>query len=113
MHRMIRGLVEDVEASVRTGLCRYLETNAAVPRASVLAVAKDQNPVAYAILMESSVLADPELLEVVRHHALQHQLALARPRGGSGPLTDVPAPPGTADPAPGQVCRRSVRGRAC
>ncbi|MFN4090561.1 MAG: hypothetical protein ACK4QW_16170, partial [Alphaproteobacteria bacterium] len=67
MHRMIRGLVEDLEASVRQGLGRYLGASASIPRATVLAVARDQDPVAYAILMESSVLADPELVEVVRH----------------------------------------------
>src|SRR3546814_17250810 len=52
--------------------------------------------VAYAILMESSVLADPELLEVVRHRALQHQLALARRRGVSGHMSDVLAQTGNA-----------------
>src|SRR3546814_6136746 len=47
--------------------------------------------------MESSVLADPELLEVVRHRALQHQLALARRRGVSGHMSDVLAQTGNAD----------------
>src|SRR3546814_13167888 len=85
-------------------LCLYLETNSSVPRASVLAVAKDQNPVAYAILMEISVLADPELLEVVRHRALQHQLALARRRGVSGHMSDVLAQ---------KIGRASCRERVC
>src|SRR5690606_2102763 len=59
--------------------------------------AKDTKPVAHAILMESSVLADPELVEVVRHRAMQHQLALARRRGVSGHMSDVLTQTGNAD----------------
>lgn len=98
MHRMIRRLVEDLETSVRTGLGRQLATSASIPRATVVAVARDQDPVAYAILMDSSVLADSELIEVVRHRALQHQLAVARRRGGvSSHINDVLTQTGNAD----------------
>lgn len=98
MHRMIRHLVEDIERLVRSGLSRELSTSTSIPRATVLAVARDKDPVAYAILMESSVLADPELIEVVRHRTLQHQLAMARRRGGmNGHITDVLAQSGNAD----------------
>ena len=96
MHRMIRGLVESLERSVRTGLGRQLATSAAIPRATMVAVSRDQDPVAYAILMESSVLADPELIEVVRHRALQHQLAVARRRGARGAMRCGYAADGTA-----------------
>lgn len=97
MHQMIRALVEDVETSVRSALSRSLEINQGVPRAVASAVAKDRDPVAYAILMESTVLADQELVELVRHRALQYQLAVARRRGGNGHMSDVLAQSGHAD----------------
>lgn len=77
MSEILRALIHDVEVEVRRALAERLagETNA--PRELVIALANDAIEVAHPILLLSSVLQDAELVEIVRHRTLEHQLAIA------------------------------------
>lgn len=97
MHTMLRALVDDVETAVRAGLRNHLHDLANVPRSTLTALGNEETLVAHPILIESGVLADPELVEVVRHRALQHQLAQARRHGISERIGDYLAASGHDD----------------
>ena len=97
MHAMLHALIDDVEKAVRAGLRNHLDALSGVPRASIAALAGSEELVAYPILVESGVLADQELIEIVRHRALQHQLSQARRRGISDRIGDYLSASGHED----------------
>ncbi len=74
---IIHHLVKDVEISVRTGLAEKLRGNDFAPRELVVMLANDDIEVAHSLLQHSHVLRDIELVEVIRHRTMQHQLAIA------------------------------------
>ena len=77
MGDILRRLSRDVERQLRGKLAERLATRADAPRELLLMLANDEIEVAYPILVESSALRDLDLVEVVRHRTLQHQLAVA------------------------------------
>jgi uncharacterized protein (DUF2336 family) len=77
MAEILRRLSREVEAQLRHKLAERLAGRADAPRELVVMLANDEIEVAYPILAESPALRDVDLIEVVRHRTLQHQLAVA------------------------------------
>ncbi len=78
---IIRRLIHQVEISVRRVLAEKLAGWPDVPEDLVLTLANDEIEVAHPILVNSEVLKDPELIEIVQHRTMEHQVAIAmRPR---------------------------------
>jgi uncharacterized protein (DUF2336 family) len=78
---IIRQLIHEVEASVRCTLARHLAERADAPEDLVVTLANDEIEVAHPILVKSEVLKDPELIEIVQHRTMEHQVAIAtRPK---------------------------------
>jgi uncharacterized protein (DUF2336 family) len=77
MTEILRQLINDVESSVRRSLADRLAREPTAPRDLVLALANDEIAVAHAILKHSEVLCDEELIEIIHHRTLEHQLAIA------------------------------------
>jgi uncharacterized protein (DUF2336 family) len=77
MGDILRRLSRDVEKQLRAKLAQRLATRAQAPRELILMLANDEIEVAYPILAGSPALRDIDLVEVIRHRTLQHQLAVA------------------------------------
>jgi uncharacterized protein (DUF2336 family) len=78
---IIRQLIHEVEVSVRRTLAERLAEQEDAPEDLVVALANDEIEVAHAILIKSEVLKDPELIEIVQHRTMEHQVAIAiRPK---------------------------------
>lgn len=85
MHKMVRS----AEMSVRRIISEQLAKLPDTPRDLVRLLADDDVEVAYAILRESTVLEDEDLIEVIRHRTLEHQLAIAVRRSVSEGISDA------------------------
>ncbi len=77
MDDILRRLIGEVEAEVRQDLAERLCTVASAPRELIVALANDQIGIAQSLLRNSPVLRDPDLVEIIRHRARGHQLAIA------------------------------------
>lgn len=77
MGEILRRLSRDVEKQLRAKLAERLAARPEAPRELLLMLASDEIEVAYPILVESPALRDVDLIEVIRHRTLQHQLAVA------------------------------------
>jgi len=77
MFDILRKVVREVEASVRQALSERLATRADAPHDLVKMLANDEAGVAYPVLTRSPILRDRDLIEVIRHRTLEHQLAVA------------------------------------
>jgi len=87
---ILHKLIYELAVPVREVLGALLAEDEAMPRAVLRALAEDEIEIAAPILLNNEALLDVELIEVVRHRALEHQLMLAMRR----------APPAmAADPA--------------
>jgi uncharacterized protein (DUF2336 family) len=70
-------VIHDVEMGVRRNISEQLAKLANAPHELVLMLANDDVEVAYPILAYNKVLQDADLIEVVRHRTLEHQLVIA------------------------------------
>lgn len=77
MSDILRQLIHDVEMKVRQQLAKRMAIEADAPHELISALANDQIEVAHPILTQSTVLQDIELIEIVEHRTLGHQLAIA------------------------------------
>jgi len=77
MAEILRRLSREVETQLRGKLAARLAGRIGAPRELVFMLANDDIEVAYPILADSSALRDVDLIEIVRHRTLQHQLAVA------------------------------------
>jgi uncharacterized protein (DUF2336 family) len=77
MTEILRQLINDVETSVRRALAEKLAKHPDAPRDLILSLANDEIAVAHVILEHSEVLRDEELIEIIHHRTLEHQLAIA------------------------------------
>ncbi len=77
MTDILRQLVQDVEISVRKHLAIQLSNKTDAPHDLVIALANDESEVAYPILLKSRVLRDQDLISIIHHRTLEHQLAVA------------------------------------
>lgn len=77
MGDILRQLIFEVEMSVRKDVAERLSRRDDAPRELVLALANDEIEVAHPLLVDSLVLEDADLIELVRHRTQAHQLAIA------------------------------------
>ncbi|HVJ56008.1 MAG TPA: DUF2336 domain-containing protein [Aliidongia sp.] len=89
MTEILRQLIHDVEISVRRALADRLAEQPSAPHELVAALAKDDIEVAHPLLVNSEVLQDMELIEIVRNRTLEHQLAIAIRKSLSEEVTDA------------------------
>jgi uncharacterized protein (DUF2336 family) len=97
MTEILRQLINDVESSVRRALAARLARQPDAPRDLVLALARDEITVAHAILIHSEVLRDDELIEIIQHRTLEHQLAVAMRKSVSEQVSDALVETGAVD----------------
>ena len=89
MTDIMRRLSHEVEMAVRRRLADQIAKNPQAPHELVVLLANDRIEVAYPILVESEVLRDADLVEVVQHRTFQHRMAVAMRTGLSEPVTDA------------------------
>src|SRR5258708_3058033 len=77
MNDILRNLIKEVEDTVRRTLAQQLAGRKDAPRDVILLLANDKIEVAYPILLQSEVLLDLELVEIIHHRTLEYQLAIA------------------------------------
>jgi uncharacterized protein (DUF2336 family) len=78
MRDIMRQLTHEVEMSLRIRLAeRLVAQKGNAQHDLVVVLANDRIEVAHPILVASEVLNDADLMEIVRHRSLQHQLSVA------------------------------------
>ena len=77
MSDILRQLVQDVEIAVRKHLAIQLSNKSDAPHELVIALANDESEVAYPLLLRSRVLRDQDLISIIHHRTMEHQLAIA------------------------------------
>lgn len=70
-------VIHEMEMSVRRTVATRLADMRDAPRDIVRLLANDDVEIAYPILTHSGVLLDADLIEVIRHRTMEHQLAIA------------------------------------
>lgn len=89
MQEIISSLIEDVELSVRRALALRLAEMSDVPRELVICLANDDITVARRVLLKSTLLRDPELIEIIQHRTMEHQVAIAMRPDVNEPVSDA------------------------
>ena len=89
MFDILRRIVHDVELQVRRIIGEHLAGLPDTPRDLAVRLANDDLEVAYPMLTQSGVLQDEDLIEVVRHRTLEHQLAIAIRENVSREVSDA------------------------
>jgi uncharacterized protein (DUF2336 family) len=77
MTDFLRQLIQDVEISVRKALADRMAEESRAPRDLINILANDELDVAHNILLNSQVLQDLELIEIIQHQTFEHQLTIA------------------------------------
>lgn len=77
MTDILRQLSREIEMTIRVELSKRLAAQPGANRELARILADDQIEVAFPILMESRVLQDVDLIEIVRERTQQHRLAVA------------------------------------
>ena len=94
---ILKFLARDVEATVRQALAESIAESPNLPTGLALDLASDSIAIARPILERSPVLADDQLNEIVRSHAMQYALAVAGRDSVSEPLADTLIASGESD----------------
>ena len=89
MLEILRHLIHDVETSIRKQLADRLAKIGDAPHDLIVSLSNDNIEVAYPLLLQSEVLHDPDLIEVIRHRTIQHQLVVARRKELSENVTEA------------------------
>ncbi len=89
MADIMRRLINDVEMSVRRTLSEILADRSDAPRDLVVTLANDEIEVAHPVLVKSEILRDEELIEIIQHRAMEHQVAIAMRQTVSEPVSDA------------------------
>jgi uncharacterized protein (DUF2336 family) len=77
---ILRQLSHDVEMAVRVQLAKRLAERPDAPHDLVVMLANDEIEIAYPVLLQSGVLKDVDLIEIVKQRMQQHRLAVATRR---------------------------------
>ena len=77
MAGIVGQLIHDVEMSVRRELADRLANEPNAPRELVVTLANDTIEIAHPILLQSGVLNDTDLVDIVKHRTQEHRLAVA------------------------------------
>lgn len=86
--QVLQQLVIDTESSLRAVIAERIANLEDAPPDLVNLLANDEIKVAFPILSQSTVLRDPDLIEIIRHRAVEHQLAIAIRRTVSEDISD-------------------------
>jgi uncharacterized protein (DUF2336 family) len=97
MSDILRQLIHDVEMTVRRELAERLSTQPDAPHDLIMTLANDKIEVAHPILTKSTVLHDPDLVEIISHRTLEHQLAIAMREEVSEEVSDALVETGSSD----------------
>jgi uncharacterized protein (DUF2336 family) len=97
MTDILKKLIHDVAVPVRKALAERLARVPSAPHDVIVALANDDIDVAQPILMRSEALLDVDLIEIIRHRTLQHQLAIAMRRNLSEQVSDALVDAGSHD----------------
>jgi uncharacterized protein (DUF2336 family) len=89
MTEILHQLIHDVEMSVRKALADKLADQADAPHELVTVLANDDIAVSHKILVNSQVLQDIELIEIIQHRTFEHQLAIAMRKAVSEAVSDA------------------------
>jgi len=87
--QILKKLLTEFEVPVRRRMSERLAGNREAPHDLVVALANDQIAVARPILVQSNLLHDPELIEIIRHRGRQHQMAIAQRRSLSESVSEA------------------------
>ncbi len=77
MFDILRKIVHDVEVSVRRRVAERLADMTDAPSDLIRMMANDTIEVAFPLLNGSPVLRDPDLIEIIQHRTVEHQMAIA------------------------------------
>lgn len=97
MSDILRQIIHDVEMSVRRELADRLVTSGKAPHDLVMALANDDIEVAHPILLASDILHDTDLVEIIQHRTMQHQLTISMRKNLSENVTDALVETGNHD----------------
>ena len=97
MGEILRRLVHAVEMSVRRNLSMRMAERADAPHDLIVDLANDDIEVAHPILLRSDVLQDTDLIEVIRHRTMEHQLSVAARRSVSEDVAEALVDTGNED----------------
>lgn len=97
MTDILRQLIHDVEMRVRQVLAERMAAESDAPHELIAALANDQIEVAHPILTQSTVLQDIELIEIIQHRTMGHQLAIAMRETVSEAVSDALIETGNVD----------------
>lgn len=82
-------VIDEVELEIRAGLARRLADRDDVGTELMEFLANDDITVAEPILRQSTLLHDGQLIEVIRHRSMQHQMAVAMRGQVSAAVSDA------------------------
>lgn len=97
MSDILRQIIHDVEMSVRRQLADRLAHLPKAPHDLVIALANDEIEVAHPILIDSDILHDADLVEIIQHRTMQHQLAIAMRKNLNESVTEALVETGNSD----------------
>ncbi len=97
MTDILRQIIHDVEMSVRVNLAERLAETKNAPHELILLLANDEIEVAHPILLESDLLHDTDLIEIIHHRTLEHQLSIAMRKSINEDVTDALVEEGNED----------------
>ena len=97
MTDILRQLIHDVEMRVRQALAVRMASEKNAPHDLIAALANDEIEVAHPILIRSTVLQDIELIEIIEHRTMGHQLAIAMREFLSESVSDALIETGSVD----------------
>lgn len=97
MTEILRKLIGEFELAVRCELASRLAANADVPQELLMLLANDEIEVARPILLESAVLSDDGLIEIIYQRTMEHQLNIAMRRHVSRRVSQALAETENAD----------------
>ncbi|HVM82522.1 MAG TPA: DUF2336 domain-containing protein [Candidatus Binatia bacterium] len=85
---ILKKLIQDVARTVRKALAEKLALSPQAPREVAAILANDEFDIASPILLNSPLLEDEDLMEIVRHRTLSHRLAVAMRRSLTERVSD-------------------------
>jgi len=97
MNEILRKLVREFEMGVRKELAERLAAKENAPHELIVSLANDEIEVARPILLESTVLRTPELIEIIQNRTREHQLAIAMRRSVNELVSDALVETGDTD----------------
>lgn len=89
MDDILRTLIRDVERSVRQTLATHLAKSDQAPPDVIAALARDDIEVAYPLLVDSPLLDDAELKDLIESRASGHRIAIAMRKTISSIVSDA------------------------